>query len=282
MINKEFEKNIIKKKNRSFKTVVIGLISGLLAAAILIFAASQYLGLKTVVVAKGELPPFHIIQESDLTTTQVSKSSFRGTSDKNVLIGRITTTVVPDGVAILPSHLVAKGDGSLLAGKIETLKNPDLRAFTLSAEALMACGGHIKSGDKVDIVGGVQVPSQQGKVATNSKEYVTKILASSVFVLETLGEGSEQKGITVALTPKQIQEIQYAMMAGKIAVALNPYTSNEKAAITEPTTLESFTKFILSSQHAGSEEPKPTEQPIQTQPEQSEPTQNQTVETLSN
>ncbi|OPZ95069.1 MAG: hypothetical protein BWY74_00035 [Firmicutes bacterium ADurb.Bin419] len=280
MINKEFEKNIIKKKNRSFKTVVIGIISGLLAAAILIFAATQYLGLKTVVVAKGELPPFHIIQESDLTTTQIPKSSFRGTSDKNVLIGRITKTTVPDGVAILPSHLVPKGDGSLLAGKIETLKNPDLRAFTLSAEALMACGGHIKSGDKVDIVGGVQVPSQ-GKVATNSKEYVTKILASSVFVLETLGEGSEQKGITVALTPKQIQEIQYAMMAGKIAVALNPYTSNDKASITEPTTLESFTKFILSSQQAGSEEPKPTEQPVQTQPEQSA-APNQTVETLSN
>lgn len=212
---------------------------------------SSYTGMVKVVAASKEIPAFSVINEADIKLIDVPKEFAKNkASDKQLVIGRVSRTIIPADTAIQQEFLAAKGSSSssLLSTKLTDLQNEKLRAFTIPVDQISGCGGEMKPGDLVDIIGSFSIVIPEDESVNNQpqsskpqqKEVISKLLAGQVLVLKTLGENTEIEGIVVAVEPQQAQEIQFALQAGKISVALNPYNPDQKASKTTTTTVQSF------------------------------------------
>lgn len=246
---------VIKKKNRSIYVVIVGIVLGLIAAVLMYMGISSYTGMVKVVAASKEIPAFTVINEADIKLIDVPKEFAKNkASDKNLVIGRVSRTIIPADTAVQQEFLAEKGNSSssLLSTKLSDLQNEKLRAFTIPVDQISGCGGEMKPGDLVDIIGSFSIvipenenqPQSQSQSSSKSqqKEVISKLLAGQVLVLKTLGEKTEIEGIVVAVEPQQAQEIQFALQAGKISVALNPYNPDQEASKTTTTTVQSFIK----------------------------------------
>lgn len=242
----------IKKRNTHIKIIVVGIVLGCAAAVILFIGISNYLNMVSVVAAAKEIPAFSIIKNDDIKTIKVPKEFAKNnTSNENLVVGKVTRSIIPDGVAIQPSFLM-NNTSSYLGARLTDLKDGKLRAFAIPLDGITGCGGEVKPGDLVDIIGSFNItvpeaeantnppPKQTKASSTAQKEIISKLLAGQVLVLENLGQGKDTNGIIVAVEPQQAQEIQFAIMAGRISVALNPYEPDKKASDTKTTTIKSF------------------------------------------
>ena len=105
-------------------------------------------------------------------------------------------------------------------------------------------GGAIEVGDKVDVIGALSLPA--GPMKSN-KEPVAKILAAGVEIIGKIGAKEQPVGYIINATPKQAQDIQFALLNGKISFAVYPYEYDIKASDTKPTTTESFINQYIAS-----------------------------------
>jgi hypothetical protein len=82
----------------------------------------------------------------------------------------------------------------------------------------------------------------------SNKEPIAKIIAQGAEILAKIGAKEQVTGYIVALTPKQAQDVQFALLNGKISFAIYPYEYDIKASETKPTTTESFmSEYIYMS-----------------------------------
>jgi len=184
------------------------------------------------IVAVQDIPPFTRITPSMVKVAEVPRVSlpddvFRGT-DVRALAGQYTAVHVLKGDVIRQSHLAqVKGDRSVMSARLSALGRPDVRAFAIPYDRETAVGGEVKDGDRVDIVASVKIDTPSGQVG------VGKVVARNVLVLKAVPAGTEGKGVLVlALTPTEIEDIAFAMSSGRLMVALNPYETDEQAAVT--------------------------------------------------
>lgn len=250
MFNIERDDNVIKRRNRSKYVILLAVICGLIAAFLAYRGVSSYMSLTQVIAASKDLEPFTVLKASgpdaNLTKITMPKKYANGyaTNIQN-LEGKAVSTKVPAGMPLQRSHLAPEGDGGLLSSRVTDMKDPTLRAYSIPLDPVSSCGGDVTSGDLVDIIAAVTMPTNPK--TPQVKETISKTIASQVRIIKTIGEGANIAGVIVALPPQQIQEIQFALLAGKISVALNPYETDPKASNTTVTTTQSFVEKYIAN-----------------------------------
>jgi len=226
-------------RRRSSSLLLVGALVLAVAAG---FAAVQVVkGFSETVpaiVAVRDIPPFTRLDPSMLKVEEVPVAGLpedvfklpgdtKPATDTRQLAGQYTAVHVLKGDVIRISHLVqVKGDRSLMSARLSALGRKDLRAFALPFDPQSAVGGEIRDGDRVDIVASVRIDTPSGAVG------VGKVIARNVLVLKAV-KGSEGNGtLVLALTPSEIEDVAFALSSGKLMFALNPYETDEQAAVT--------------------------------------------------
>lgn len=245
----------LKKSSKSKYFLILGLILALAASVVVVIGNRNYNQLVPVVYAANDIQPFTIIQDSDLIVSNIPRiGAKKGMfAKKEALVGKATRALIPKDTPVSDNALAkAEGSKSLLSAKVTELNDKKLGAFTVPADSISALGGEISPGDLVHVIGALNLPAGPSKTA---KEPVAKILAPYAKVLQVLGKGSQTAGVILALTPQQAQDIQLALLNGRVSLMLLPYAPDKNAGNTETTTVESFIKkYILPSASKVSQE----------------------------
>lgn len=236
-------------KNKGSIFFILSIIAALGAAFFITKATVAYNQLVPVVVAnptKGDIPAFHIITEDDVTTTMTPRSEIKKGMFKDIsgVVGKASRTIIPAGEKVSIRHLVVEGASSILSAKLSEKNDGKLRAFPVPVDMVSGLGGLIQKGDKVDVIGALSLPAGPTK---SNKEPVAKILAQGVEVLGRIGAKDQPVGYILALTPKQAQDVQFALLNGRISFGLYPYEYDVKASETKPTTTESFINDYITN-----------------------------------
>ncbi|MEW5932419.1 MAG: Flp pilus assembly protein CpaB [Bacillota bacterium] len=222
--------------------------SGLLLIGALILAVGAGFGAVQVVrgysetvpaiVAARDIPPYTRLDPSMLKVEEVPLVGLppdvfrlpgdeRPATDTRQLAGQYTAVHVLKGDVIRTTHLAqVKGDRSLMSARLSALGRKDLRAFALPFDPQSAVGGEVRDGDRVDIVASVRIESPTGTVG------VGKVIARNVLVLKAVKESEGSGTLVLALTPSEIEDVAFALSSGRLMFALNPYETDEQAAVT--------------------------------------------------
>jgi pilus assembly protein CpaB len=147
-------------------------------------------------------------------------------SSKESAVGKTTLVTILSGEQILSTKLTAPGSGLTLAGKTP----PGKRAFTIGLDAAAAVGGMVDPGDHVDILAVFTNPA-----VTLTLFQDVLVLAVGRQMVPTQERGDREtsvsavKGITLALTPQEVQVITVAIQHGKIKLTLRPRMEEGRA-----------------------------------------------------
>jgi Flp pilus assembly protein CpaB len=137
---------------------------------------------------------------------------------------------------IYPGQQLTTGDFSTTTtDAIATKITADQRAVSIPLDEAHGLIGHVRAGDRVDILGGFNVvrvdrrgvPIQQGGAARP----VMKLLMENVLVLDVptdtgggLGGGSNSANVVLRLSDEQAAQLAFASDNGKIWFSLRPQT----------------------------------------------------------
>ncbi|MBO8128942.1 MAG: Flp pilus assembly protein CpaB [Peptococcaceae bacterium] len=218
------------------------LIAGLICAALAAFGVVKFMYVSTssvpVVVAKVEIPPYTKISPESLEIIQLPRSAVQSTMFPSVehVIGKYARTVIPQGWPVSSSAITEANPGvsGSLAAHLGELGDPKLRAKSIPVDNIYGLNGKVTPGDRVDVVGSMKLP------LNGMQQPVAQVIARSVPVLDIIGGPGSMKGIIVALTPQEAQDVDFALANGTVSLMLNGYDANPEDAVTTPTTAESF------------------------------------------
>src|SRR4051812_20608156 len=136
-----------------FLAMVLGLVAAFMVKNAIAHRTSpqqQATNLVTVVVAKQNVEPGHLIGKDDVVTSKLPADAAPGQifADPNQLVGRVTTTPLLKGQAILETLLAPSGAGAGL----QALVPPGMRAITLEVSEFSGVGGMLTPGSRVDVI----------------------------------------------------------------------------------------------------------------------------------
>src|SRR5688572_26912040 len=143
--------------------------------------------LRTIVVARGSLPAFTVLDSSNTTMKDVEASTAPSDAvdSPDLLYQMMTLAPVSDGAPLLPSQLSKAGFSSILS-KGE-------RGYSLPIQESDSFGGGLTEGDRIDILitipWEVAVPwrSDDGKVKFDMGVYTsTKVLLQNIKVVKVV------------------------------------------------------------------------------------------------
>ncbi|MBT9259500.1 MAG: Flp pilus assembly protein CpaB [Clostridiales bacterium] len=202
-----------------FLSIILAAIAFLLGAQFL----SQAEATGPVIVAAKDLAPYTVLTSSDVTVAQwpVNALPPNRYSRPEEVVGKTLLGPLAQGQAIMPQNLgeTASQKTGPLATALTELKEPRMRALTLSFSAADALGGQIRPGDRVDII--ATIPFEN--------EPVTRTILEQVLVLRTSGgeggflDSGGNVQITLAVPAEAAQYLVFAQQQGKLVLMLNPY-----------------------------------------------------------
>ncbi|HHP50713.1 MAG TPA: Flp pilus assembly protein CpaB [Moorella mulderi] len=167
----------------------------------------------TVVTAAIDVPARQLLvpamlKEQDMPENLVHPQAVRRMDEA---VGKITKYPLTAGEVVLKSKLVAEKEE---LKEVAFNLNEGERAMTVGVDAVTGVGGAIKPGDRVDVLGVLDLPdggSFQSVIATN------------VRVLAVGGGGKHYDNVTLAVNPQQAAAINLASRKGFIRLLLrNP------------------------------------------------------------
>lgn len=222
-------------------SVAAGLLAALLAVSYLRGAAET----ADVLVATVEIAPFTplsptIFRVERWPARAVPSDALR---EPSAVAGRYARGLVLAGSVLRASHLAdATGASGSLAARLTASGEPDARALAIPVDSGTGVGGTVQPGDRVDLIAAVRVERENGPPLTYAK-----IIARAVPVLYRTDEG-EAAGSTVVVqvTPAVAEEVAFAQLAGRIHLAVTPYTIDKSAPPTQGVTPDLFLE-----RHAG-------------------------------
>lgn len=239
-------KKPIAIKNSGIYLLVIGLIlAGVAAYGVLkfMYAATNSV---PVVVAKNKIMPYTTIQVEDLEIKQLPRAAVQDTMFPSVqpVVGKYARTVIPAGY---PVSADVFAEGNTASGSLTTvlneLQNATLRAKSFPIDSVGALNGKVGVGDRVDVIGAMKLP------LGGMQQPVAQIIAKEVIVLDYF-----DGGVTLALTPQQAQDLQFALIEGTISLQLCGADSDSHAASTSVTTADDFVSRYLIPKTIATEE----------------------------
>jgi Flp pilus assembly protein CpaB len=162
------------------------------------------------------------------TTAPKSQVKDGALTDPATLKGRVALE------DIYPGQQLTTGDfSSTTTDALATKITGDQRAVSVPLDAAHGLIGHVRAGDRVDVLGGFNVvrvdrrgvPIQQGGAARP----VVKLLMENILVLEVpadtgggLGGGSNSANVVLRLSAEQAAQLAFASDNGKIWFSLRP------------------------------------------------------------
>lgn len=263
----------MKIKRPWIMAVITGVLSLIFAWGYLQMRVATYETMEepiTVLVANRDILEGKLLDESLFQTQKIPR---RFVQPKVVLsfdevIGKVTLTSVFKGEQMLKTKLIPLGAKSGLAVKIPE----GYRALSVPVDAVSGVVGLIRPNNFVDLV--VTFETQD---SAESIQVGTYTIAQHILVLavdDDLGTGPplqlissnqkkrflsgekfanaiskvQKRTVTLALTPKQIQEIEFAKQQGKLSLVLRGQWDKEKIEL-KPATLFSLTGMNGKIQH---------------------------------
>ncbi|WP_027717652.1 Flp pilus assembly protein CpaB [Desulfovirgula thermocuniculi] len=181
---------------------------------------------RPVVVAREKIPPQTRITENMVEVKEVPAAYVHkeALSRKEEAVGRVSTAPIFPGEQVLKGRVAAGDAAQGLAFQIGGGK----RAATIAVDEVSGVGGHLRPGDRVDVVGTVDVPQGGAKVT------VTTLLLQNVAVLAVdrsveaggnRGAGArapQAQTVTLEVTPQQAQVLILAAERGSVRLLLRP------------------------------------------------------------
>jgi pilus assembly protein CpaB len=183
-------------------------------------AAPAGAGMVRVVVATEELLPGATIRAADVEVRQVPAGGFPADvvfKDAHELVGRVVTTHVVKGQAVLATLLAPKG----ALGGLQAMVEPGMRAVTVEVNEVSGVGGLLIPGARVDVVQTITTNGDpRGMVARAIVENVKVLAVGRRMSAEgTSGaageaESSLAKSVTLMASPEQAEAIDLASHVG--------------------------------------------------------------------
>lgn len=198
-----------------------------------------------VLMAGEDIPEGSLIDGSLLKPAQVPRQFLQpgSLSLPEEAQGQVTLAPILKGEQITATKLSALGDGANLAVRIPQ----GLRALSLVVDEASGVSGLLRPNDFVDLIAALEMENDGGEaglsaytlaqrvlvlaVGPNREEGKKGILSGGAFA-ESLG--AQKKTVTLAVTPKLSQEIEFTRGMGKISLVLRP--QGEEATVTLPPT----------------------------------------------
>ncbi len=229
----------VKQRSGGLVILIVSIIAGLLAALLSVSFLRGMARTTNVLVASQEIQPFTPLKPEMFTMQQLPGAAVPADAVTDIaqLRDRYARTLLLPGTPLRAGHLATSSGraGSLAAILTETGK-PGTRALAIPIDDATGVGGTLQVGDRVDIVAAVKVDRQNAPATQFSK-----IIARAVPVLHrTYEENSNRGTVVVQVSPAQAEEIAYAMIAGKIYLATNPYTTDTESEKTSGVTPDRF------------------------------------------
>ena len=170
------------------------------------------------------------------TTTPKGQVKDGAVSDPASLRGRVAVEDIYPGQQLTTSDF-----STTTTDAIATKITGDQRAVAIPLDEAHGLIGHVRAGDRVDILGGFNVvrvdrrgvPIQSGGAARP----VLKLLMENVLVLEVpadagggLGGGSQEANVILRLTNEEAAQLAFASDNGKVWFSLRPQSGANPAA----------------------------------------------------
>ncbi|NPV28910.1 MAG: Flp pilus assembly protein CpaB [Firmicutes bacterium] len=234
--------------------------AALVLAALAAGAGSYYLRLAeearthvekgSVVVARSGVPAKVRVAREMLDVVEMPAAYIHPRAARKLedVVGAITREPLVAGEQVLLDRVVRETETK--AG-LSFLVPPGKRAVTVAADEVTAVGWHVQPGDRVDVIGTVEVP-MPGKTEPGKREdrVITIVALQDVEVLAVgknlefvREQGKEKKvevkTVTLAVTPEEAKPLVLADEEGTIRLALRSPVEKGKVS-SAPFELEDF------------------------------------------
>lgn len=200
--------------------VIFGLIAAFSVNRLLSGAVGRN-SVKTIVVAKVEIPLGARIIPEQLTTVQVPSNTLPdGAFDaENKVTGRITITRIGPHEPITSNRLASEGTMAGLAAIIPE----GYRAMTVKIDDETGVAGFILPGTAVDVLAVINPPGNA------SQDPISKIVLQNIKVLangQNLDQPADEReaksvrNVTLQVTPEQAEKLALSSFDGKLQLAM--------------------------------------------------------------
>lgn len=218
-----------KPKNKAAYFVAASVALAAIAAVVAVYSVRVATHLVPVVVAARDIDAYSEITPMSVRMEEVPAGAVTADTLRSLdeAAGKYARTAILAGTPVRKANLATAGGHGLLAAQLTDMKAPEMRAFAIPYTPDTAVAGRITPGDRVDVVAAVRVESASGTVS------MAKIIAAGVEVLDVTQQSATadtKQTVVVAVTPAQAEDIAYALVAGSVRLALNPYNSDLTAA----------------------------------------------------
>lgn len=214
----------------------------------------------SVLVAKKDILEGTRLDESLLQTTQIPRRFLqpKGTTSLESVVGFVSAAPILKGEQILETKLMALSSITGLAVKIPQ----GMRALSLDIDDAGGVAGLVRPNNFVDILATFEVEDSTDTASVTTQTVAQKILVLAVgedlgskVTLETVAKNSAKKSflsggafaenvvsrkktITLCVTPRQAQTIEFAKTQSKISLALRPLLEEEPLSLSPTTMLD--------------------------------------------
>ena len=214
--------------------ITFGLVAAVSVSRYLASAAAYTKNLRTVVVAKVEIPMGSRIIAEQLTTADFPRSvapdgAFQVIDDK--LIGRVVVSRISAREPVTENRLAPVG----AAGGLSSVIPDGYRAMTVKVDDVVGVSGFINPGTLVDIVVVISPPKKTGQEDMISKIVLQniKVLASGQNIDKPKNEREVErapKAVTLQVTPEQAEKLALASSEGKLQLVMRNSIDQTDAA----------------------------------------------------
>ncbi len=236
-----------------------------------------------VLVASTQIPAGTIIDEAMVKFESIPMKYIqpKALNSQSLAVGKRVIADIYPGEQVLASKLTITVKDTSLAMRTPQGK----RAMAITIDPLSAVGGKVRPGDYVDVVGIFPYNAQiDGKTVT---ELVSVTLFQNILILGIEGVASmapPQRGqqpaqpstnliVTLALTPKEIALLTYALDQGRLRLVLRPPLETVIEPV-PPVEANAMWQYVFSNLGeefmTAKEAPQPQRRP-QTQEKKAEP-----------
>ena len=216
-----------------------------------------------IAVAVVDLPWGTLLAGNHIKTASFFRESLPAGyfEDPASLEGRVLIHPVKKNEPILESRLAPT---SVTSGGISALIKPGNRALAVKGDKVLGLSGHIKPGDRVDVL--VTLTDKRWK------REVTKIVLESILVLATgievqendKGEASPVDVYTLEVTPEEGEKLALAANQGRLQFALRNVMDTETVLTSGATVTKTLNSFNIRRAHKKKPKAKAPEPVIDT------------------
>lgn len=203
--------------------------------------------LTKVVVATRDIPQHTPIKSNMIDVAEVPTKDLQPGVLQSVdsAIGKIARVDILKNQFVYGSNLRLPQQAETLAQKTPAGK----RAYTLSIDQISAVGGLARPGDRVDVIGIMNIPTVMGGQQVVQRVVLTLFENAKILDIQVGAKGVSS--ITMALATEEIKILTYALEMGKIKFVLrSPLDTVEKGSL-QPFTFETFMQKIYQAMGVG-------------------------------